>query len=295
MFSHFAICLFKPIFNPMNNFLILIECADKVGLVALITRILAEHNLNITAMREFVDEHARCFFTRIECASLPENEPELLRELRNALPENARISINPKKEKCAAVLVTKEYHCLADILIRHFFNTLNANVCCVIGNYENLRSFTERFSIPYHFVDHQNKSKEEFENKVSEALKPYNPDYLVLAKFMRILSPEFVDRYPQRIINIHHSFLPAFIGANPYKQAYQRGVKLIGATAHFVTNDLDEGPIIAQKIIPVNHTFGVADMAVAGKEVEKSVLSKAMNLVFQDRVFVAGNKTIVFE
>lgn len=277
----------------MNNSLILIECADKVGLVALITRILAENNLNITAMREFVDEQAERFFTRIECAGSPEEEHLLKKELLENLPENARVSINPKKEKCAAVLVTKEYHCLADILTRNFFNTLGAEICCVVGNYENLKSFTERFSIPYYFVNHQGKTKQEFELEILEILKPYNPDYLVLAKFMRILSPEFVVRFPYRIINIHHSFLPAFIGANPYRQAYNRGVKLIGATAHFVTNDLDEGPIIAQQIVPVNHTFGVENMVIAGKEVEKSVLSKAMNLVFEDRVFVAGNKTIV--
>ncbi len=279
----------------MNNSLILIECADKVGLVALITQILAKNNLNITAMREFVDEQAQRFFTRIECAGLPKDELTLSQELKNNLPENARISINPKNEKRVAILVTKEYHCLADILTRNFFDTLGAKVCCVIGNHEILKSFTDRFSVPYHYIDHQNKSKKDFESAVLQTLRQYNPDYLVLAKFMRILSPGFVAGFPYRIINIHHSFLPAFIGANPYKQAYQRGVKLIGATAHFVTNDLDEGPIIAQQTIPVNHTFGVADMVVSGKEVEKSVLSKAMNLVFEDRVFIAGNKTIVFE
>src|SRR5690606_33628427 len=126
-------------------------------------------------------------------------------------------------------------------------------------------------------------------------LQSYQPDYLVLAKFMRILSPDFVARYPGRVINIHHSFLPAFIGANPYKQAYVRGVKLIGATAHFVTNDLDEGPIIAQDIRTINHSYTVKDMVRAGKEVEKSVLSKALALVIEDRVIITGNKTVVFE
>jgi formyltetrahydrofolate deformylase len=279
----------------MNKNLILIECKDKVGLVTTITRIVSDHQLNITAMREFVDETAGRFFTRIELGDEITDEKSLHTELQNNLPENAIININPKQEKKIAVLVTKEYHCLGDTLVRHFFNTLGASVSCVIGNYEILRSFTERFSIPFHFVSHEDKSKEQFEKEILEILIQYEPDYLVLAKFMRILSADFVKNFPCRIINIHHSFLPAFIGANPYKKAYERGVKLIGATAHFVTNDLDEGPIIEQQIIPVNHTHSVSDMVTAGKEIEKAVLSKAMGLVLADRVFVAGNKTIIFE
>lgn len=279
----------------MNHTLILIECKDEVGLVATISQILAKHQLNITAMREFVDEAAVRFFARIECAGGSFDKQTLYRELNEALPSEAEITINPKTEKKIAVLVTREYHCLADTLVRHCFNTLDANVCCVIGNYEALRSFTERFDIPFHYISHENKSKQEFEREILQTLGPYEVDYLVLAKFMRILSPDFVNHFPNRIINIHHSFLPAFIGASPYRQAFERGVKLIGATAHFVTNDLDEGPIIVQQINPVNHTFGVGEMVIAGKEIEKAVLSKALHLVFQDRVFVTGNKTIIFE
>jgi len=275
--------------------LILIECKDQVGLVRNITHILASHQLNIVAMREFVDEAASRFFARIECSDKPEDTKVLQEELEAHLPENAIVSINPNPEKRLAVLVTKEYHCLGDILMRDFFKTLGAQVCCVIGNYEILRPFTERFSIPFHYVSHENKTKEQFESELLNALGQYNPDYVVLAKFMRILSPSFVANFPRRIVNIHHSFLPAFIGARPYRQAFERGVKLIGATAHFVTNDLDEGPIIAQQTIPVNHTFTAGDMVVAGREIEKSVLNQAMKLVFEDRVFVAGNKTIVFD
>jgi formyltetrahydrofolate deformylase len=279
----------------MNKNLILIECKDQVGLVTTITRIISDHQLNITAMREFVDETAGRFFTRIELGDKIGDETSLYHEFQRNLPEKAIININPNPEKKIAVLVTKEYHCLGDALVRHFFNTLGANVSCVIGNYETLRPFTERFSIPFHFVSHENKSKEHFEREILNILKQYEPDYLILAKFMRILSTDFVNNFPHRIINIHHSFLPAFIGANPYRKAYERGVKLIGATAHFVTSDLDEGPIIEQQIIPVNHTHSVSDMVVAGKEIEKAVLSKAMSLVFADRVFVAGTKTIIFE
>jgi len=277
------------------NHLLRIQCSDRVGLVYQITGILSNHSLNITEMREFVDNDANQFFTRISCEGILADESALYYELQQHLPEGATITINPKKEKKIAVMVTKEYHCLGDTLVRHFFNSLGAKVCCVIGNYADLGEFTEKFDIPFHHISHLEKSKEQFEAEVIQVLDGYEPDYVILAKFMRILSPAFISRFPERIINIHHSFLPAFIGASPYRRAFERGVKLIGATAHFVTNDLDEGPIIEQQTIPVNHTFGVAEMVTSGKEIEKAVLSRAMQLVFEDRVFLTGNKTIVFE
>ncbi|WP_374164731.1 formyltetrahydrofolate deformylase [Arcticibacter sp. MXS-1] len=279
----------------MIKTLVLIECKDEVGLVAKISQVLANYRLNITAMREFVDEAANCFFARIECAGEEFDEAGLYSTLQQALPQPASITINPRTEKRIAVLVTKEYHCLADTLVRNQFNTLGAKVCCVAGNYNKLQDFTEKFDIPFHHVSHEGKSKTQFEEELQDVIAQYAPDYVVLAKFMRILSPAFVDRYKGRIINIHHSFLPAFVGASPYRQAFERGVKLIGATAHFVTCDLDEGPIIVQRIIPVNHTFGVTEMIKAGKEIEKAVLSRALQLVFEDRVFITGNKTIIFE
>jgi formyltetrahydrofolate deformylase len=216
-------------------------------------------------------------------------------QLKTVLPADANISINPEPKKKIIVLVTKEYHCLSDILIRHHFNTLGASVQAVVGNHAVLKDICERFAVPFHFISHENKSKEQFEEELAEQINAYKFDYLILAKFMRILSPNFVQQFALRIINIHHSFLPAFIGASPYKQAHSRGVKMIGATAHYVTNDLDEGPIIEQQSIPVNHTFGIDDMIKAGKEIEKSVLAKALKLVLEDRVFVYQNKTIVFE
>lgn len=278
-----------------NQTLILIQCRDAVGLVGLIANTVAAHQLNIVTMREYVDEAANRFYVRIVCAG-ETNEPDrLTEELVDRLPKGAIVQLNPPQQKRLAILVTKEHHCLGDIIVRYFFSTLGADVCCVIGNHNNLKTFTERFDIPFHYVSHDGKSKQEFEKEIVQTLLSYEPDYLVLAKFMRILSPDFVALYPGRIINIHHSFLPAFIGANPYKQAYTRGVKLIGATAHFVTNDLDEGPIIAQEIRPVNHSYTVKDMVRAGKEVEKAVLSKALALIIEDRVIITGNKTVVFE
>jgi len=278
-----------------NQTLILIQCRDAVGLVAQIANTVALHQLNIVTMREYVDEAANRFYVRIVCAGKADDNQLLADDLTNALPKHATVVVNPPQQKRLAVLVTKEHHCLGDIIVRHFFKTLGAEVSCVVGNYDDLKTFTERFDIPFHHVDHEGKSKADFEDEIAQVLEPYRPDYLVLAKFMRILSPDFVARYPGQIINIHHSFLPAFVGANPYKQAHARGVKLIGATAHFVTDDLDEGPIIAQDIRPVNHSHTVKDMVRAGKEIEKSVLSKAIRLVIEDRVIITGNRTVVFE
>jgi formyltetrahydrofolate deformylase len=273
---------------------ILIQCKDRVGLVASIAGVMAQKNINIVSMREHVDIEANRFFARLVSAHHADAD-DLLQDLQKSLPADAIISVNPEPEKKIIVLVTKEYHCLSDILIRHHFQTLGAIVQCVIGNHPTLQNICDRFEVPFYEVSHENKSKDEFESGVSEIVKKYLPDYLVLAKFMRILSPVFVQQFPMRIINIHHSFLPAFAGAHPYKQAYKRGVKLIGATAHFVTNDLDEGPIIEQQSIHVNHTYTTSDMVKAGKEIETAVLARALKLVFEDRVFVYNNKTIVFE
>nr|WP_294900178.1 formyltetrahydrofolate deformylase [uncultured Pedobacter sp.] len=273
---------------------IVIHCTDEVGLVAKISSVLANSGYNIISMREHVDVEENKFFARLVVDSilLPK---KIEQKLLEALPQNASVKVNPQPEKNIVVLVTKEYHCLSDILTRNHFKTLGANVSCVIGNHPDLENITERFQIPFNLVSHIDKTKEEFEAEIQAIIKPYNPDYLILAKFMRILSPAFISNFPLQIINIHHSFLPAFIGANPYKQAYKRGVKIIGATAHFVTNDLDEGPIISQKITPVNHSFSLQDLVKAGRENETSALAKAMQLVFEDRVLVYNNKTVIFE
>jgi formyltetrahydrofolate deformylase len=273
---------------------ILIQCKDRVGLVASIAGVMAEQGINIVSMREHVDTEANRFFTRV--VSEHHTDSGLLKQLlQQALPEDALISVNPEPEKKIILLVTKEYHCLSDILIRHHFKTLGASVQCVIGNHEVLKDICDRFEVPFSFIDHEHRTRDEFEAGLLKEIRGHSYDYLVLPKFMRILSPKFVELFPMRIVNIHHSFLPAFIGANPYKQAYMRGVKLIGATAHFVTNDLDEGPIIEQQIIPINHTYTAADMVKAGKEIETAVLAKALKMLFEDRVFVYNNKTIVFE
>ncbi|RYE28940.1 MAG: formyltetrahydrofolate deformylase [Sphingobacteriaceae bacterium] len=275
--------------------IILIQCRDRVGLVAAISGVLVDKNLNIVSMNEHVDKAENRFYMRLE-TEMAADVDALEREIKAVLPEDASLSINQNPQKKIVVLVTKEYHCLADILIRNFFGTLGARVEAVIGSYDNLQDICQRFDVPFYSVLYNSSvPKEASEQKIVDLIKQFEPDYVVLAKFMRILSPEFVSRFPQQLINIHHSFLPAFIGANPYRQAFERGVKLIGATAHFVTNELDEGPIITQQIIPVNHSHTAADMMKAGQEIETSVLAKALRLVFDDRVFVHQNKTVVFE
>ncbi|MDB5278955.1 MAG: formyltetrahydrofolate deformylase [Ferruginibacter sp.] len=273
---------------------ILIQCKDQVGLVGAVANIFAAMNINIVAMREHVDTIDNRFFLRIVVdGSIDTIVAE--RQLKAVLPADAEVKISHQAEKKIVVLVTKEYHCLSDILVRNHFKTLGASVQCVIGNHAALEEICKRFDVPFYPVSTDNTDKPVFESSLLSIIKKWGADYLVLAKFMRILSADFVEQFAFQIINIHHSFLPAFIGASPYKQAYERGVKLIGATAHFVTNQLDEGPIIAQQIIPVTHSFTTADMVRSGKEIETAVLARALHLVFEDRVLIHKNKTIVFE
>ncbi len=272
---------------------VLIDCKDERGLVYRISKIFYDYGLNIDSNREFVDKEAGKFFMR-SVVTGEFDELALERDLNKAVPSAANVRVIPPSRKKIVILATKESHALGDILIRYADGELEAHIEAVIANRDVLRSLVERFDIPFIYISADGLSRQEHEARVLAQLQKYDFDYMVLAKYMRILTPDFVARYPGRIINIHHSFLPAFIGANPYKQAYERGVKIIGATAHFVTDDLDEGPIIAQDVIPVNHRFDWRDMQRAGRDVEKIVLSRALNLVLNDRVFIHGNKTIVF-
>ncbi|SHO58330.1 formyltetrahydrofolate deformylase [Vibrio quintilis] len=276
----------------MERKTLLTHCVDEPGLIAKITNICYKYQLNIIHNNEFVDNTCGHFFMRTELEG-NFNDETLLDDLNHALPEGATYKLVDSCRKRIVIMVTKEAHCLGDILMKSFDGALDVEIAAVIGNYDRLQGLTERFDIPYHCVSHEGLEREEHEQQMTEIIDQYQPDYIVLAKYMRVLTPDFVEKYHHRIINIHHSFLPAFIGAKPYQQAYQRGVKIIGATAHFVTNDLDEGPIIKQDVIPVDHTFSASDMAQAGRDVEKNVLSKALNKVLDDHVFVHGNKTVI--
>ena len=276
----------------MQQKTLLIECPDSKGLIAQITNICYKHQLNITRNTEYVDPLTGRFYMRTKLEGIF-NDETLLFDLDRALPIGSERSLVGNDRKKVVILVTKEAHCLGDILIKVFDGSLPLDILAVIGNHANLQQLTEKFDIPFHFISHEQLSREAHEAQLLAKIAEYKPDYLVLAKFMRVLSPTFVKQYPNRIINIHHSFLPAFIGANPYRQAFERGVKIIGATAHFVTDDLDEGPIIKQMVTNVDHNYSAQDMAKAGRDVEKNVLSKALQQVVEDRVFVHGNKTVI--
>lgn len=250
-------------------------------------------NLNIEQNNEFVEKRYNRFFMRTDISGAADEN--IVSNLKAILPPQTHIQLIQKRKKRIVVLVTKEHHCLGDLLLRCHYNEIDIEIAAVISNYDVLRPLVESFNIPYQFITHENQTRERHEADILEAIAPYSPDYLVLAKYMRILTAGFVEAYADRMINIHHSFLPAFIGANPYKQAYERGVKIIGATAHFVNHNLDEGPIIAQSVLAVNHTHSAEDMARSGKDVEKQTLAKALRLVADDRVFIFRNKTIIFE
>ncbi len=273
---------------------VLIDCPDSKGLVYKISKVFYDRDLNIENNREFVDREQGRFFMRTEVSGIFDRD-ELREALEGVTPPNSNLQVIEPKKKNIVLFATKESHALGDILVRHEADELDANILAVISNHNTLKSLVDRFDIPFFHIDAKEISRVEHEKRILEVLEKFSFDYIVLAKYMRILTPNFVSKYSRKIINIHHSFLPAFIGANPYKQAYNRGVKIIGATAHFVTDELDEGPIIAQDVISVNHRFSWRDMQRAGRDVEKIVLSRALDLVLNDRVFLYGNKTIIFK
>ncbi|HKM19408.1 MAG TPA: formyltetrahydrofolate deformylase [Aliarcobacter sp.] len=276
----------------MKQYILKIATNDAKGLIYNISKVLFANNLNIDQNAEYVDEETNEFFMRT-LISGNVMETILQKELKEVLPDGAKIALNKKTKKDVVLLVTKESHVLGDLLIRYSSNELNANIKAVIGNHEDLRNLVEKFDIPFFCISAINITKQEHEKLVSKKIDEFNPEIIVLAKYMRILSSRFVEKYEGKVLNIHHSFLPAFIGANPYKQAFERGVKIIGATAHYVTNDLDEGPIIFQDVVRVDHSYSWEDMRNAGRNVEKIVLSNAFELLLNDKVFIHKNKTVI--
>ena len=276
----------------VENKILLTDCPDAKGLISKITNICYKHQLNIVHNNEFVDFETKHFFMRTELQGIF-NEETLLADLALSLPEGTNCRLISTKRKRIVILVTKEAHCLGDILMKNYYSGLDVEIAAVIGNHDSLRTLAERFDVPFFCISHQDLTREEHDQLLAEKIDEFAPDYIVLAKYMRVLNPKFVARYPNRVINIHHSFLPAFIGAKPYQQAYERGVKIIGATAHFINNELDQGPIIMQNVINIDHTYSAEAMMKAGRDVEKTVLSRALDLALHDRIFVYKNKTIV--
>ena len=282
----------------MEKRILLTECTDDVGLIAKITNVCSLFHFNVIRQDQFASSEDNKFFMRtvIEGEFSDEKSNEtFVNTVTGVLPQGAHVRLVGTGRKKLCVLVTKESHCLGELLMKAYSGAMNADIVLVAGNYPDLGPLAEKFDVPFKFVSNDGITKEEQEKRMMEVIDGCNPDYVILAKYMRILSPEFVGHYPLgKIINIHHSFLPAFIGAKPYLQAYNRGVKLIGATAHFVTNNLDEGPIIAQDVIKVNHRYDPETLAKAGHDVEQMVLMRAVNKVLDDKVFIHGNKTVVF-
>ena len=279
----------------MEKRILLTECADATGLIAKITDTCFSHGLNVIRQDQFASREDSKFFMRSVLEGDFANSGEIISEIKAKLPEGAKVSLNDLRRRRLCVLVTKEAHCLGELLMKSYSGALNADIVKVIGNHNDLRGLAEKFDVPFECYENADYSREDQERKVIEAIDKCNPDYVILAKYMRILSPGFISHYPLgKLINIHHSFLPAFMGAKPYYQAFCRGVKIIGATAHFVTDNLDEGPIIEQDVIKVNHRYDPDTLAKAGHDVEQMVLLRAVNKVLDDKVFIHGNKTVVF-
>ncbi|WP_295481632.1 formyltetrahydrofolate deformylase [uncultured Succinatimonas sp.] len=280
----------------MEQRILLTECSDGVGLIAKVTGACFKYNFNVIRQDQYASHEDKKFFMRSVLEGDFSVSENFLAEVKSNLPPDAKVRLNDATvRRKLAVLVTKEAHCLGDLLMKSYSGALNADIVMVAGNYPDLGDLAEKFNVPFHWVSHEGLSREEHEEQMCRLIDSYNPDYVVLAKYMRILSPKMVAHFPLgKLINIHHSFLPAFIGAKPYQQAFDRGVKIIGATAHFVTDNLDEGPIIEQDVIKVNHRYSAQSMARAGRDVERLVLMRALNKILADKVFIHSNKTVVF-
>ncbi|RCW76763.1 formyltetrahydrofolate deformylase [Saliterribacillus persicus] len=282
-----------------NRARLLINCADQPGIVAAVSKFLFDHGANIIESNQYsTDPHGGEFFIRIEfeIPNLKEKAKELESDF-TAIKEQFALEATFKyvsEVKKIAVFVSKEPHCLLELLWEWQSGDLMADISLVISNHETSREMVESLGIPYYYIPANKEIRREVEEKQKELIEKYQVDVLILARYMQILTPDFVKTYQHQIINIHHSFLPAFIGAKPYERAYNRGVKLIGATSHYVTNDLDEGPIIEQDISRVDHRDNAEAMKKIGQSIERSVLARAVKWHLEDRIIVYGNKTIVF-
>ncbi|MCJ2145304.1 formyltetrahydrofolate deformylase [Bacillus paralicheniformis] len=278
---------------------LLVSCPDQPGIVAAVSSFLFENGANIIESSQYTtDPEGGRFFLRIEFEAEGIREKiEQMKAAFAAVAESFQMtwSMNLASElKRVAIFVSKELHCLHELLWEWQSGNLMAEIAAVISNHEEARETVESLNIPFLYMKANKDIREEVEKQQLKWLEEYRADVIVLARYMQILTPDFVSAHPNKIINIHHSFLPAFIGANPYKRAYERGVKLIGATSHYVTNELDEGPIIEQDIERVDHRDNVEALKNIGRTIERSVLARAVKWHLEDRIIVHGNKTIVF-
>ena len=277
---------------------LLISCPDQKGLVAKIANFIYANGGNIIHADQHTDFAAGLFLTRLEWQLEGFNLPrDIIGTAFNAIAQPLQATWQLHFSDTVpriAIWVSKQDHCLYDLLWRQRSRELNVDIPLIISNHPNLGAIAEQFNIDYHYSPITQDTKQDQEKKQLELLKKHKIDLVVLAKYMQVLSLEFIAQFPT-IINIHHSFLPAFAGANPYHRAYDRGVKIIGATAHYATADLDEGPIIEQDVVRVSHRDSVEDLIRKGKDLERVVLARAVRLHLQNRVLVYGNRTVVFE
>ncbi|WP_062749789.1 formyltetrahydrofolate deformylase [Shouchella tritolerans] len=278
---------------------LLVSCQDRPGVVANISSFLYNHEANIVQSDQYsTDPEGGMFFMRIEFAW--QEEKTAFSEIKQAFSALADAEHyqwrmeQASRKKRMAIFVSKENHCLSELLWKWRAGELYAEIPLVISNHPDNKEEVEAYGIPFFHIPSTKANRREAEDKAIELLQEHNIELIVLARYMQILSPTFVSTFPQQIINIHHSFLPAFIGANPYAKAFERGVKLIGATAHYVTDDLDEGPIIEQDVLRVNHRHTTADLRIAGRQIERIALARAVNWHLNDQLLVHNNKTIVF-
>jgi len=281
-----------------RTYRLVVSCPDRTGIVAKVSNFLATYNGWITEANYHADQQNGWFFMRneIKTNSLPFDLDTFKTVFEPIAKEySMQWSISDSEVKKRVVLmVSKESHCLADILHRWHSNEFNAEIVAVISNHEALKRMVEWHDIPYHHVPVNPGKKEVAFEEVTKLVDEYDTDLVVLARYMQILPAQLCEQYSGRVINIHHSFLPSFAGAKPYHQAFDRGVKLIGATCHYVTQDLDEGPIIDQDVMRVSHSDTIEDMVRLGKDAEKNVLARGLRLHLEDRVIIHGNKTVIF-
>jgi formyltetrahydrofolate deformylase len=280
--------------------ILLMYCNDRKGLVVAVTEFIDNNNGNIISLDEYVDREAKIFFMRIEWELegflIPAEKVADFFGTQIAAKFNMSWNLFFSHEQPRmAIFVSKMSHCLYDILSRLHSGEFNIQVPLIISNHNDLEPVAQQFNIPFHIFPVTKENKMEQERKEIEMLKKNNIDFVVLARYMQIISDDFIREYPNKIINIHHSFLPAFPGAKPYHSAYERGVKIIGATSHYVTADLDAGPIIDQGVTRISHSDSVDKLIMKGRDIEKLVLSRAILLHIQRRTLVYNNRTIVFE
>jgi len=282
-----------------NSAVLLISCPDRKGIVAGVADFLYTHNANILHADEHQDSERSLFFLRIEWDladfTLDSEQFQVsFSQLAEKFHMQWRVAYSTDLSKMA-VFVSKEDHCLADLLYRYKSGELTCTIPLIISNHAFAKPIADFYQIPFYEIPVDNDNKERAEEQALRLLARYSVDVVVLARYMRILSANFINAFSQPIINIHHSSLPAFIGKQPYHQAYERGVKIIGATSHYVTPDLDQGPIIAQDMLHVSHRDSVEDLIQKGRDIEKIVLSRAVKWHIQNKILVYANKTVVFD